>query len=959
VDVRCRIELLGGLRVVQGERVVTRFQTQKTASLLAYLAYHLRQNHPREVLIEMLWPETEPGVGRHRLSMALSSLRHQLEPPGAPGGTVLQADRFHIRLNPAAISTDVAEFEESLRQNDLQRAIALYGGPLLPGYYEEWIVPQMMRLEEIYTQACQQREARQKETLSSFPAPDASIPAPLRPTHPVHLPLQFTRFFGREKEIARLVEMLTGETHSREETANQQQAAPTALIKNPIPHLLTLTGPGGIGKTRLAIEVAGRLTEDFPGGLWFVPLADLSDPRLIPASIVDALRLHRSPNREPLDQVVEFLNGRNALVLLLLDNLEHLLSEERRKSEDGAAVIRALLERTPLLTCLVTSRQLLGLEGERECPVAPLPFRGWEGERQDTLVSEQTSIPDTRHPSPSQLMPFASVQLFADRAQAIKADFQVTKGNAAAIARLCDRLEGLPLAIELAAARANVLTPSQMLSELERRFDFLVSRRRDATERHRTLRAAIEWSYRLLSPGQQRFFARLSVFRGGWMVEAAEAVCEELMALDYLAELRECSLVLAEEREGESEMRFRMLETLREFAQDQMSPAERAVARRRHLDFFLKLAEEAGLHRQSSRQGAWLDRLETEHDNLRGALGGCEELREVDRGLQLYEAMLWFWWTRGHLLEGRSWAEWALSQAGLDERSQQKAWVLSGAGTLAFNHGDFTSARTYHEQSLSIMREIGDQEGIVNSLHSLGQVAQMCSDYASAKSFIEESLSLLYRHACYDRQSIAYRLTSLGNVASDQGDYASARAYLEQSLSVFRKIGNPRGIGFTLESLGNAASGQGDYSLARAYFEESLSVCREYSDPRGIAYSLLGLGGVSYSYGDCSLARTYLEESLSVFRRIGDRRGIAFSLEGFADLASLQEEPEQAARLWGAAEALREAVGSPMLFNQHREYDRKVAQVQARVGKDAFRAGWVKGRAMTLERAIAYALEEI
>ncbi len=320
MTIACRIELFGGLRVHVGGRVITRFQTQKTASLLAYMAYYISQSHPREVLIDLLWPEAEPKVGRHRLNMALSSLRRQLEPPGVPAGAIVQADRFHVHLNSQATITDVAEFESSLRQDNLQLAIAVYHGPLLPGFYEEWITPQAVRLEELYHQALRQWEAMLQTSGPSFPA---TLPRYGQsreqsrsrvPTADIHLPVQFTRFFGREEEIARLVQMLT--------------CSP--------PHLLTLTGPGGSGKSRLAQEVARKAAEAFVGGVWFVPLADLAHPRQIPEAIMEAVRLPRSANVELLDQLAGSLNARAAPALLLLDNMEHLLSEDRRKSEDGA-----------------------------------------------------------------------------------------------------------------------------------------------------------------------------------------------------------------------------------------------------------------------------------------------------------------------------------------------------------------------------------------------------------------------------------------------------------------------------------------------------------------------------------------------------------------------------------------------------------------------------------------------
>jgi predicted ATPase len=352
------------------------------------------------------------------------------------------------------------------------------------------------------------------------------------PAFTSNLPLQFTRFFGRREEIERLTKMLSSGEGQR---VGDERSRPDASLNLHPSRLVTLTGPGGSGKTRLALEVAERCVAARRGAVWFVPLADLSDPRLIIDAIRDALHLTPSPEAAPLEQVVAALSHQPTL--LVLDNFEHLVAA-------GAPLIRTLRERVPTLQCLVTSRQRLEVEGEREFPVLPLP------------TPEEWN-------NPEQLSLYESVQLFVDRAQAVQPDFQVTNANAAAVAELCHRLEGIPLALELAAARIRLLTPAQMLAHLEHRLDFQTSSRRDATARHRTLRAAVDWSYELLSSELQQFFAWLSVFRGGWTLQAAAAVCEESAALDYLSQLQACSLIVAEEISGES--RFRMLETLREY----------------------------------------------------------------------------------------------------------------------------------------------------------------------------------------------------------------------------------------------------------------------------------------------------------------------------------------------------------------------------------------------------------
>ncbi len=557
------IELFGGLCVKQGDQTIARFRTQKTAVLLAYLACFLRRTHPREELVELLWPDTDIESGRTSLRTALASLRRQLEPPGTPENSVLVADRANVRLNPDVVSTDVAAFETALRAAKhtedpaertahLTRAVERYRGPLLPGFYEDWALRERERLEQLFigasrdlalaleqsgdfsraidyahravtadplseeahaylihlyaaagqpaaaqrqyaelkrilhkelgevpspaTQALVERLLQEPRASTLRSTPTASQSQPLSPSMPTapralslaplegigspqpRLPLQLTRFFGRKEEIARLEQIFgSGETR-----------------------LLTLTGPGGSGKTRLALEAARRLTETFEGRVYFAPLADITDPRLIAGTLLEALGVQPAAEVEPLAQVAGALAGRPAL--LILDNFEQV-------AEEGAQVVWTLLERVPTLACLVTSRHRLDIGGEREFPVPPLPVPSMPG-------------------APERLATYPSVRLFVDRAQAARPDFQITRDNAATVAALCERLEGIPLAIELAAAWVGTLTVAQILARLEHRFDLLTSRRKDLSPRHRTLRAAIEWSYRLLPAELQRFFAR-------------------------------------------------------------------------------------------------------------------------------------------------------------------------------------------------------------------------------------------------------------------------------------------------------------------------------------------------------------------------------------------------------------------------------------------------------------------
>ncbi|HLK60061.1 MAG TPA: tetratricopeptide repeat protein [Chthonomonadaceae bacterium] len=1007
MDSRCRIQLLGGLQVLQGERSITRFRTQKGGVLLAYLAFYLQQAHPREVLIEMLWPECEPSVGRQRLSLALSSLRRQLEPPGVPAGAVIQANRFSVQLNYEAIATDVGEFHTALqsaartesaneREQLLITAIDLYRNRLLPGVYEDWVLQEQQHLADLYYQAVSQlvshleqtgalergiqvarraitldplreeahlhlmrlyaaagqpshalRQYRELESLlakellakpseearaladrlrsksdvrtttsaqnrPSFPTQNRQHPerariseSPSAPPIPTpSLPVQITRFFGREDEIARLQELLSP-------------------VMEPCRHrLVTLTGAGGTGKTRLAIEVAGRLSEAFQGAVWFVPLAGLSDPRQIPGALVEAMRLPYVPHVQPLEQAIERLARQPAL--LVLDNFEHLLAGDRVKAEDGSVLARVLLERVPALTCLVTARQLLSLEGEREFAVSPLP------------------IPEAAI-SPEQLVQCESVQLFVDRAQAVRADFQVTRQNASTVAMLCARLEGIPLAIEMAAARAQVLTSAQMLSQLEDRFQFLVSRRRDAIDRHRTLRAAIDWSYRLLPAELQRFFARLSVFRGGWTAEGAKAVCVEPLALDYLALLRESSLVLAEE--SQAGMRFRMLETLREYAGQQLSQQGRQECGRRHAGYFLALAEEEDARPRTNYSTPL---LRTEYDNLRMALEWYYTAPDgAETGLRLACA-IWPPWGGSYYREGRVWLERML---GKDNAPQSlRGYALNCACILAQVEGDVKAARSYYERSLAIRRELEDKPGIARVMCNMAHPVLCQGDYALARSLYQQSLDIYMEQQHTDGISCSYR--GLGLVAFAVGDCPLARSLLEKSLALQKEIGPERLIASWLNELGQIALVEKNYQLARALFEKCLSQALGYGEAQ------CGLAEVARFEGDYIMARSLFVLLLQTLRTEEfNPFWTAYYLERFAALLEAEGQARKAAQLCAASAASRESNGMPMPpVNHIAFYDNLLTGLKDCLGEAEFAAAWQAGSNMPLMQAIEYAL---
>ncbi|HLV80300.1 MAG TPA: tetratricopeptide repeat protein, partial [Chthonomonadaceae bacterium] len=607
------------------------------------------------------------------------------------------------------------------------------------------------------------------------------------------------------------------------------------------------------------------------------------------------------------------------------------------------SVVWTLLQRVPCLHCLVTSRQPLSLPGEQAIPVLPLP------------------IPTLEEPAPASslltthLLTYPSVALFVDRAQAARSDFQITPGNALQIAAICQKLEGIPLAIELAAARARTLTLTQILERLSERFELLASRKGDKGERHRSLWAAIDWSYHLLAPDLKRFFARLSVFRDGWRLEAAEAVCEEPLALDYLSQLRAYSLILAEE--SPETIRFRMLETLREFAGEVLPPDDRASLSDRHRDHFLRFAEEAEKAFFSADQARWLQLLEQEHENMRASLRWCQmNTDSQEAGLRLAGSLWRFWDMGGYWSEGRKHLQSLLSHGAARAKTPARAKALHGAASLAMRLGDYAAARTLFEQSLAIEQELGDKKSLAASLNGLGNVAVNQGDYAAARLLYEQSLTMARETG--DKKVVALSLGNLGHLLYLQSDYAGARALHEQSLAMERELGDRWGIAFTLHGLGALAADEGDPAAARDLYAESLDIRREIGDRWGTALSLHNLGSLAQQRGDFKAARDLYAESLSIRREIGDKRDIAYSLEALAEITARQEQAEVAARLWAAAKALREAIGSSLPPKDTVACDRLVAEAQTVLGEPAFSAAWEQGQAMTLEQAIAYALQE-
>ena len=727
-------------------------------------------------------------------------------------------------------------------------------------------------------------------------------------TRSISLPVSRTRFVGREKEVAAAKELL------------QRQDV----------RLVTVTGPGGIGKTRLAVEVASGLIERFPGGIHFVPLSPLSDPDLIASVIVQTLGIREAGGQSPLEILKENLqDSLREPRLLLLDNFEHLVQ--------AAPTVAELLVMGPNLKILVTSRAALHVYGEHEFPVPPL------------------ALPDPRPmPSVEVLSQYPAVALFVQRAVAAKPDFELNRENAPAVTEICARLDGLPLAIELAAARVKVLSPSSMLTRLASRLQLLTGGARDLPLRQQTLRAAMDWSYDLLNAAEQKLFRRLSVFVGGCNLEGVEAVCDtkgdlDLDLLDGMASMVDKSLVQqVEQAKGES--RFVMLETVREYALEKLEVSgEEALTKRAHAAYCLVLAEEAT--EQSGAEGAeWLERFAFEHDNFRAGLEWLTDTGDAEWGLRLGAALFHFWETRDYLTEGRARLGKLLKLAGAAAATKVRARALFAAGVLAGGQRDYASADALVGESLDITRQLHDKQGVAVSLNALAVVAKGRGDVAGAHSLFEESLAVWKELG--DLKAVARSLSNLANVVTLQGDYARALSLYGECLSIFRGLGDRTGVAWSLNHQGDVARDQGDTLAARTLYEQGLAIFRELGDSWGIAGTLVDLGTLAREQQDCPEAHTLYRESLRVFQKLDHKRGIARLLECFACLAAAQFRAERSLRLAGAAAALRQNIGAPLTPAEQRKLDAILDPARKALTNTACTTAWLEGWALPVEKAI-------
>ncbi len=725
--------------------------------------------------------------------------------------------------------------------------------------------------------------------------------------HAHHLPLPSAALVGRDGELKAVCNFLRNQVH-----------------------LLTITGAPGIGKTRLAAAVAECVWDEFADGVFFLELAPITDPVLVPSTIARTLGVREAADKGLPDLLTQHIASRH--LLLVLDTFEHLTDAKR--------LVGHLVAMCWNLEVLVTSRAALHLDGEHTFPLLPL------------------AVPDpTVVHTPDSLASCPSVALFLDRAQKVNPDFGLTVRNVRTVGEICVRLEGVPLAIELAAAQVGALSSQGILERLERTGGLAAIGDADNLGRQRSLLASIEWSYQLLSPGEQRLFDRLSAFVGGFDPEAARGICAGAGLTDAdiaggLTTLADKSLIGSVQLTDRGR-RFRLLEPLREYAASRLGDAaEQQQIHLRHALHFMGLAEDSEAGLVSVDQATWLARMDQELDNLRAALRWALDEREWETACRTAGALWRYWEIRGHISEGRRWLTEAL--AGAPHQTAWRAKVANAAGTLTFDQGDYLEARRLYEEGLAIRRALGDRRGVAASLNNLGNVALELGEYALARSLYEESLAI--RRELGDKAGSAAPLFNLAVTATKQRDFATSRARSEECLALYRELGDAQGAADTLNELGSVALDQGDYARARATFDDCLAAYRTLGDKRGIARALHNLASTVLHQGDDALAGSSFEQALLIRRDLGDKRGIAECLEGLGGVAAARGRARRAAALFGAAEALREAMTAPLPPASRPEYDRHVSLARSRLDDAAFQEAWARGRSMALEEALSYAL---
>lgn len=925
-----RLYLFGSFRLEDAKGLIN-LPSRKVQSLLAYLVLH-PEEHTREKLAALLWGDSPDVQARDSLRTALKHLRKHLHPD------LLLTDRETVQLNPDFPAwVDTREFEKQAT-NVPRSAITMYRGDLLDGFYDEWISPERERLRDLYLSTmlwlahdarvrgeCEQaielakqvlaldvanERAHQhlmfcyhvsgdraaalkqyeacvralRDELGVTPSPEtaalfeeikkAAVAAPARETRPANLPVPLTSFVGREKELKEIAKLVSSS------------------------RLLTLTGPGGVGKTRLAIQTANDSLGKFKEGVLWVGLVGLADENLIPQEIAQSLGVREQSQEPSIESLKVHLRSKD--LLIVLDNCEHLI-------RGCALYAEQLLAACPRLKILATSIEALGLFNETAWQVPSL------------------RLPEMRQPlSPLELREYPSIELFVERAGAVDANFAFTDQNAGSVAQICRRLDGIPLAIELAAARTKVLSVAEIAARLDDRFSLLTAGSRTAIPRHQTLRATIDWSYELLTEPERILFRRLAVFAGGFSLDAAETVSShgELRqndVLDSLGRLVDKSLVIVERRSPATETRYRLLETIRQYALERLvEVGEAPSVRDRHLDYYLTLAEKSEPNIFGSKAADWFHRLDIEIDNIRAAIEWSTNAGKADAALRILGALVYFWFSHG--LVATEWHErvqQALVRPEGRARTLARAKALNGIGFMYWADIYPIDRRPELEEALSIGREYGDAWNTATALRNLGLIENI------------------------------------------QGNYPAAKTYLDESLSIWRQSGQDgiREGAWSLMFLGDLALNSEQPEWARTSFDGAARILREAGDVNFLAYSLRRLAQLDWQLGSYQKANALCGESLRLNQEVGDPRGTIASLAGFAAIAVARAEYERAAKLMAAVETQLASIGIRLLYVDKMEYDRNLTKVRVELEEKSLAKLWAQGRAFNLDQAIEYALE--
>lgn len=1013
------ISLLGRFEIRLEGRPVD-LPSRPAQSLLAFLLLSPGTAHRREMLAGLLWPDASEANARAYLRQALWRVRKVL---AAGSREYILADDLTVAFDAGAdFRLDCAELQREVAPDapadEIMRCVSVYHGDLLPGFYGEWAAAEREHLQAVFENrmgqlldrlVAEQQWPRVLEwgerwiALGHAPEPayralmtahhglgDRSAVAavyqrcvealrrdldvePSDSTRVLYVRLSKNGSAGERAPGGLLVErrrhfatvlqsdlprQLTSFIGRERETAQVRR-----LIASSPSRLVTLTGVGGCGKTRLALQVCHAVLADYPQGVWFVELAPLADPALVAKTLAVTLGLLEESGRPILATLIDSLRPKRCL--LILDNCEHLVAA-------SAQVAETLLRACPQLHILASSREALGVAGETVFRVPSL------------------SVPDPRQAvSAEAALQYEAVRLFAERAATVTPGFAVTDGNAAAIVEICSRLDGIPLAIELAAARVKLLHPEQIAARLSDRFRLLTGGSRTALPRQQTLRATMDWSYNLLSEAELAVFCRLSVFACGWTLEAAEAVCDDagpsFDVLDVLSQLEAKSLLVADQERG-AEARYRLLETIRQYAREKLlETGEGEAVRDRHLAYFVAQAERAEPELAGPDQVAWLIRLELDLDNTRAALEWALE-RDVDAGVRLAAALGRFWDAHGHCREGADWLAQLLQRPADAAHPRVRAMALAVRSALRVTLGEFDESRSDAEAALEMFRAEGDQRGEALCQLVLGQGLFMQGDLASAGPVLEESLAL-YRSAG-DKLGQADALSWLGITRRDperayavleeslavcrelghvagiagilvslaqwkcwEGDYTSPAQWLDEAMELQHQLGSKSGMAWVRENSGYLAFRRGEYDRARADYEECIALNEEAGLRFPNLWVRVKLAHIALRRGDAA-ARGMLKESAQSFIEAGIDIGVVYALEGLATLAAEEGRSRQAALLLGWADAMRQIIGDARPPVEQADLDSDLAPARAGLGDAAFAAAYAEGRALTMEQAI-------